>query len=132
MHYGNAYIPQERLFSQCFKVLLAEEKTDFSQEGPFACSFQAEDPQIALTDFHHQPEPDSFTLTSRFAILAAEHKTQARCREGVKPAQQLPSKHDSRRHMCTGNDLPVTAAVKRTFSCCGATYPEESLLMGGQ
>lgn len=83
-------------------------------------------------DSHHQPGSDSFTLTSPFAILAAQHETQVRCREGVKPAQQLPSKHDSGRHVRTSNDLPVTEVVKPTFSCLGATYPEESLLMSAQ
>lgn len=57
-------------------MLLAEGKTDFSQEGPFVCSFQAEDPQIILLDVRHQPGPDPFVLTSRFAIPAAEHKAQ--------------------------------------------------------
>lgn len=83
-------------------------------------------------DFHHQAGPDSFTLTRQFAILAAEHGTQVHCRERVKPAQQLLGKHDFRKHVCTGNDLPVTEVVKPTFSCRGATYPEELLFVNGQ
>lgn len=69
-----------------------EENTIFSLEGPYTCCFQADYPQITLMDLHHQPGPDSFTLTSWFAILAAEHKTCAHCTRGVMLSQQLSSK----------------------------------------
>lgn len=71
-------------------MLLAEEKTDFSREGPFVCSFQTEDPQIILLDVHHQPGPDPLALTSRFAILAAEHKAQVCCSAGWRQPSSHP------------------------------------------
>lgn len=57
-------------------MLLGEENTDFSLEAPYVCFCQADYPQITLMDLHHEPGPDSFSLTSWFAVLAAEQCTE--------------------------------------------------------
>lgn len=92
-------------------------KKRFFTRSFYASCFQADYSQITLMALHHQPRPDSFTLTSWFAILAAEHRTCTHCRRAVMLSQQLPSKGT-----CT----------KLTISCHGGTYPREPCLMSEQ